>query len=360
MDLMPAATAVAGYAPPPDVAVDWQPTGPLLDLARVGGGGLCGRILRSAARRHRLQLEHLALKRFLRKNSVQAVMGQYLDFAIPWIDTVRGAGCRFYAHAHGHDVSGRLTQPHWRQAYRRYAESDGVITINQPSRQALIELGIPAGKVHIVHYGVQVSDEAPRRPATPAERQVACVATGRMVPQKAPILLLDSFRRAAEKDSRLHLHYAGSGPLRPAVEQYILAFGLQGKVTLHGWQSNQQVRDLMASADLFIQHSMTDPHTGDQEGLPLAILEAMAEALPVVSTFHAGIPEAVQDGVTGFLVEPGDSTGMADRILCLADDSERRRAFGLAGHTRARNLFSWSRERTQLLHVLGLQAFAEP
>jgi glycosyltransferase involved in cell wall biosynthesis len=116
----------------------------------------------------------------------------------------------------------------------------------------------------------------------------------------------------------------------------------------------------MASADLFIQHSMTDPHTGDQEGLPLAILEAMAEALPVVSTFHAGIPEAVQDGVTGFLVEPGDSTGMADRILCLADDSERRRAFGLAGHTRARNLFSWSRERTQLLHVLGLQAFAEP
>jgi glycosyltransferase involved in cell wall biosynthesis len=176
-----------------------------------------------------------------------------------------------------------------------------------------------------------------------------------MVPQKAPILLFDAFRRAVEKDSRLHLHYIGSGPLQPAVEQFISAFGLQDCVTLHSWRSNIEVRELMRSASLFLQHSMTDPQTGDQEGLPLAILEAMAEGLPVVSTIHAGIPEAVIDGETGFLVHEGDSAGMADRILWLAAHAPLRSRFAAAAHARARSMFTWARERSELLTVLGLK-----
>jgi glycosyltransferase involved in cell wall biosynthesis len=176
-----------------------------------------------------------------------------------------------------------------------------------------------------------------------------------MVPQKAPILLFDAFRRAVEKDCRLHLHYIGSGPLQPAVEQFIAAFGLHDRVTLHSWRSNAEVRELMRSASLFLQHSMTDPHTGDQEGLPLAILEAMAEGLPVISTIHAGIPEAVIDGETGFLVNEGDSPGMADRIVWMAAHAALRSRFGAAAHARARAMFTWARERSELLTVLGLK-----
>jgi len=86
----------------------------------------------------------------------------------------------------------------------------------------------------------------------------------------------------------------------------------------------------------------------------VSILEAMASALPVVSTRHAGIPEAVFDGVTGFLVEPGDSVAMAEQILKLASDPVQRQELGLAGWRYARDHFTWERERASLLHVLGL------
>lgn len=314
-----------------------------------------GRVARAAARELRWPLEAGSLRRFLRRHRVEVVMGEYLDYSIPWIDAAQSAGCRFFAHAHGHDVSGRLTEPRWRDAYRRYADTGGVITINQPSRLALIDVGIPAEKVHVVHYGVHVAPHL-AKPRPSDDRTLSCIAVGRMVPQKAPILLLDSFRRAFLEEPRLHLHYVGSGPLLAAVEEFVIAFGLQEAVTLHSWKSNADVRTMMREATMFLQHSMVDPHTGDAEGLPLAILEAMAEGLPVVSTIHTGIPEAVVEAHTGFLVAEGDSAGMADRILRIAFDPELRDRLGIAGHARALDLFTWERERAELLRLLGLDS----
>src|SRR5690606_2027114 len=96
------------------------------------------------------------------------------------------------------------------------------------------------------------------------------------------------------------------------------------------------------------------PGTGDEEGLPVAILEAMASGLPVVSTRHAGIPEAVIEGTTGYLVDEGDTAGMAAHVVRLARDAELRRRMGHAGWQRALQSFSWPRERARLLELLGL------
>lgn len=358
MDILPGATAVAGTLPATDVPLGWQPQGPSLDLAHVGGRGLGGRCLRAVARGCGVHVEARTLTNFFRRHDVAVVMGEYLDFSSKWLEASRQAGCRFFAHAHGHDVSARLREERWRSAYLRYREADGVITINESSRRDLIALGLPENKVHLVHYGVPVASEIPERDDARQGDRIGCLAAGRMVPQKAPIMLLDAFRRAAEQESRLHLDYIGAGPLLPEVKEYILTFRLADKVTLHGWKHNAEVRDMMSSAAMFLQHSMTDPHTGDQEGLPLAILEAMAEGLPVVSTLHAGIPEAVQDGVTGHLVSPGDTVGMAERILRLAGSVNERKQFGEAAHVRARALFSWQRERARLLQILGLRGAA--
>jgi glycosyltransferase involved in cell wall biosynthesis len=175
-----------------------------------------------------------------------------------------------------------------------------------------------------------------------------------MVAKKAPILTLDAFRRAAKHCPELRLDYIGAGALLPAARQFIHAFALQDKVFLHGSQTNDVVREFMRHADIFIQHSMVDSDSGDEEGLPVAILEGMADALPVISTLHAGIPEAVIDGTTGYLVSEGDSDAMAQWINFLARQPDRRKEMGRAGWERARELFSWERERTALLHILGL------
>ena len=101
-----------------------------------------------------------------------------------------------------------------------------------------------------------------------------------MVSKKAPILLLDAFRRASEVCPYLRLDYVGDGELFSAAQQFVRAFEMADRVTLRGSQPADVVVELMRKADIFMQHSMTDPVTGDEEGLPVAILEAMATASP--------------------------------------------------------------------------------
>ena len=110
----------------------------------------------------------------------------------------------------------------------------------------------------------------------------------------------------------------------------------------------------MKASDVFLQHSVTHPLTGDQDGLPVAILGAMALGMPVVSTGHAGIPEAVVEGETGLLIDEGDVQAMAQAIVRLGRDVDYRTRLGENGWKQVREHFSWERERNALLELLGL------
>lgn len=292
---------------------------------------------------------------FLCQQGVQVLMGEYLDVSVGWLGAAEKAGVRLFGHAHGADVSRQLREPTWRKRYLDYNRAAGVITVAEHSRQRLIELGIAAERIHVVPCGVEVPETLPEREE---RREVRCLAVGRMVPKKAPIYLLDAFRRATEAQPDLHLDYIGDGELLPAARQFVRTMGLEERVTLHGGQPSAEVFALAGRADIFLQHSITDPESGDEEGLPVAILEAMAHALPVVSTRHAGIPEAVLEGETGLLVGEGETEGMAERILALAQQPDLRQQMGAAGRIRVRQQFSWEHERAELLRILGLSKVA--
>jgi len=353
-DLFPGRTVVVANTVDGASAGHWSADCPMLVVNRIDRGRLRQRVVQAVAEKLGLQSRNRLeiAKRFLQKHHVQVVMGEYLDMSLPWLQVAKKMGIRFFAHAHGYDVSRRLRDPKWRSAYLRYNESDGVIAVSEASRARLLGLGLMPSKVHVVPCGVNVPAEPLMRIEQPVVR---CVAVGRMVAKKAPILTLDAFRRAAEVCPNLHLDFVGAGELLPAALQFVRAFNLEDRVTLHGGQPNHVVDRLMKKSDIFLQHSVTDPITGDEEGLPVAILEAMANSLPVVSTRHAGILETVLEGATGYLVDEGDSLGMMERLLTLARDPELRRHLGEAGWRRAREHFSWGKERADLLRILGLE-----
>jgi colanic acid/amylovoran biosynthesis glycosyltransferase len=290
---------------------------------------------------------------FLRKHNVTTILAEYLDQSLPLFRLLRGSGIRFFAHAHGHDMSRCLRQEEYRSGYLDYREAAGLITISQLGKRTLEDLGLPASSIHVVYNGVEVPPILQDR-VRGEEDVVRCVAVGRMTNIKAPILLLESFRRAAEADPKLHLDYIGGGELFAMAAHYVRAWQLQDRVTLHGVQPSPVVVDLMAKADIFLQHSATDPTNGDMEGLPVAILEAMARGLPVVSTRHAGIPEQVVEEETGILVDEGDVDGMAKSILRLAIDPSLRQQMGQAGHRRALQNFTWQKNRDELREVMGI------
>lgn len=348
-DLLPGGTVVV--APNPrqtSEPLDWTVPGPILDLTRIIGGRLRWQVAHGIARQLGVQLDRLAVRRFLKRHLVRVVMGEYLDFSLQWLDVAQELGIPFFAHSHGHDVNDRLHDEKWRAAYLRYNDAGQIIANSYASRNALLAAGLDASRVHVVHLGVDV----PSVPVTrPERREIRCIAVGRVVPDKAPILLLDSFRRALAGCPGLRLDYVGAGPLSPAVTDFIRALDLGEAVVAHGELPNAAVLTLLHNADIFIQHSV-------QEGLGVAILEAMAQGLPVVATRVGGIPESVADPTTGFLVEPGDTFAMAERIVALARDPDLRRRMGLAGWQRAKECFTWERERAELLKILGLSHVA--
>jgi glycosyltransferase involved in cell wall biosynthesis len=296
-------------------------------------------------------LVQYGLRRFLARHKVALILAEFMDSSLRFLPLAQEMGIPLFVHAHGYDVSLSLREAYWRRRYVAYNNAAGVIVVSESVKRRLIDIGLNPESIHVIPCCVDVP---PAPPAHCSREFVRLLAVGRMTGKKAPLLMLEAFRLAQKKCGRLRFDFVGEGSLFAKAGQYVREHNLDDTVVLHGYKKPEEVRRLMADADMFAQHSIVDPLTGDEEGLPVAILEAMASALPVVSTRHAGIPEAVLDAKTGFLVEEGDTHHMAKCLVRLAGDEALRRAMGRAGWQRARDCFTWDQERNSLITLMGL------
>jgi glycosyltransferase involved in cell wall biosynthesis len=165
-------------------------------------------------------------------------------------------------------------------------------------------------------------------------------------------LTLLAFKRALEECPDLELHMIGTGELAGVCSDLINVLGLTGRVSLLGAASRDRVADAMGKSFMFVQHSLV-ASDGDREGTPVAVLEAQAAALPVVSTCHEGIPEVVVENVTGYLVAERDVPGMARAIVRLAKDRALAMHMGLSARAHIASSFTMDR------HLAALSAALE-
>jgi colanic acid/amylovoran biosynthesis glycosyltransferase len=158
---------------------------------------------------------------------------------------------------------------------------------------------------------------------------VKLLSVGRLVEKKG----FHDAITAVARNRHLPIVYQiiGSGPLEGALRTAIGRLGVGARIQLLGAASHDEVRSAMLAADVFIAPSVRSRRDGDEEGIPVAIMEAMAMRLPVLSTVHAGIPELVADGVSGYLVPERDPWRLGQRLAELVASAELRRVFGAAG-----------------------------
>ena len=159
-------------------------------------------------------------------------------------------------------------------------------------------------------------------------RRPVVTMVSRLVPQKDPVTLLRAWQLS--KGDRV-LMIVGDGELRGEVSRFVSNNGLTQSVILAG--EREDVPEILAASDAFVLSSRW-------EGLPYTIIEAMMSGLPVVATCVGGVPELVEDGVTGFLVPAGDHSAMAEALQKVLDDSEVRHRMGHAGRERTLREFS--------------------
>lgn len=201
----------------------------------------------------------------------------------------------------------------------KVSEAEFVVTISEFNRE-FITRHCPDSEtpLHVVHCGIDPSayEFRPRRPAESGPVRATCVAG--LEVKKGHAVLLEAIA-ADPRLERLHLELVGDGPLRAELEAATDRLGLRGRVCFHGALSEVRVAELLAGSDLFVLPSIVAPN-GMMEGLPVALMEAVAAGLPVVSTRLSGIPELIEDGRIGLLAEPGDPTSLADALVQLVDD----------------------------------------
>jgi glycosyltransferase involved in cell wall biosynthesis len=259
------------------------------------------------------------------------------------------AGLPFAVHFHGLDAFGRDLLLQWHGHYRAFFQTAAhLVVVSKAMQTQLVSLGAPPSKVLHAPYGVAL--DVPRALASgdPGPR---FIAVGRFVEKKAPHLTLEAFAAVHAALPGARLTMIGDGPLLSTCRDWASRNGLSGAVHFAGVQSRDDVSRAMAESRVFVQHSVTASN-GDSEGLPLAVLEAGAHGLPVVATRHAGIPDAVRDGLDGFLVSERDVQGMAAAMLRLANDAALAGQLGAAFRTRVEELFSRERSLLRLLAVM--------
>jgi glycosyltransferase involved in cell wall biosynthesis len=211
---------------------------------------------------------------------------------------------------------------------RKTAAARFVVTVSSYTRAQLMRV-LPAvdwPKLKVVHCGLDEGFFAETPAELPAEPVLLCI--GRLCAEKGHLTLLEAFAKLDRPGVKLV--FAGDGEFRALIEARIRDLRLEGRVQITGWIGSDEVRRLITQATIVVQPSL-------MEGLPVVLMEAMAQGRAVISTYIAGIPELVEAGRTGWLVPAGEIESLAAAMdSALAMPHARLDEMGRAGMARAR------------------------
>jgi len=211
-----------------------------------------------------------------------------------------------------------------------FKKGDLFLACSEHMKRCFVRKGWGGERMIVHRYGVHVDRFFPSNAKPNAHSQVHLLSVGRLVEKKGFEYAIRGVAKTLRSHPNIRYEIAGDGPERPKLEQLIAELGVATSVKLLGWQEREEIIRLLGQADIFLAPSVTG-QTGDQEGIPLVLHEAMAFALPVVSTWHTGIPELVRDGESGFLVPEKDAEGIADRLTHLMKYREIWQEMGQRG-----------------------------
>lgn len=308
--------------------------GPLL-LRRSGPGRLLDH---AEARLRRTDIDGLLRARItsvLREHRIQVVLAEYGTCADALAESCAKAGVALVAHFHGFDAHNSSALRDTGRYERLFKSVHALVVVSRGMEQQLLDLGAPRDKVIYSSYGIDVDRFVAGRADLAAPH---FLAVGRFVEKKAPHLTLSAFEQALQQVPEVRLTMVGHGPLWESCAQRVRVGPLAGRVHLVGVRDHAEVAALMRTARAFVQHSV-EALSGDREGTPLAVLEAMASALPVIATRHAGINDVVAHEQHGLLCDEFDTNTMADHIVRLAKDPELAARLGAAGRAQAESSF---------------------
>ncbi|EMG26701.1 glycosyltransferase [Listeria fleischmannii] len=214
---------------------------------------------------------------------------------------------------HGYDLTRTLKQK-GSNYYSFLFESDvKLLPISKFWAERLIALGTPVDKIKIHHMGIELTD-FPFQPRELNQNGLRLLIVARLTEKKG---IEDAIKALSYLENRykgLELHIIGDGSEKSKLQQLASHLKIEDKVLFHGFMDQLQVKEQFKKSDIFLLPSV-EASDGDMEGIPVSLMEAMAQGKPVISTFHSGIPEIISHKETGLLVKEHDPEELAEAII---------------------------------------------
>jgi colanic acid/amylovoran biosynthesis glycosyltransferase len=245
---------------------------------------------------------------------------------------------------HGMDVQRRESERGYEANLRKLLRLVPLVLVRSRSiAERLMELECDSKKIRLNRTGIPLDGFPYLVRNAPADGAWTIVQACRLVPKKGLATALHAFASFAKALPKSKFWIAGDGPLRRELEELSQKLNLQKAVVFFGFLGQIELRELYEKAHIFMHPSELPPDS-NQEGVPNSMLEAMASGLPVVATRHGGIPEAVTDGVNGWLVPERDVEGLTRSLFRLVEDPARWQAMGAAASKTVAVEFAQSRQ----------------
>lgn len=295
-----------------------------------------------------------AFMQSLKKNKIEVVLAQYGTTAHHIVKICRYLKIPMITHFHGYDASVNNIISSCNNYKEVFEYSSFVIAVSKLMKVRLIKLGCPSEKViynPCVAHPTFLEIE-------PKFKEPNFLALGRFVDKKAPYYTVLAFNKVLKKFPTAKLILGGDGPLFEMCNNLVSYLKIEDNVLFKGVIAQKEFKAYLTNSLAFVQHSIT-AQNGDQEGTPVAIMEASAAGLPVIATKHAGIQDVVVNGVTGFLVEEHDVETMADKMIELIENRELAIQMGNAGKFYMINNFTM-KSHLKVLDELIVKSIAEP
>jgi len=258
-------------------------------------------------------------------------------------------GARILTIFHGDDMS-RVFRDGGDAIYDHLFEhGDVFLPISDLWRKRLLDLGAAADRIAILRMGIDATS-IPFKPRSPSKDQpYRFISVCRLVEKKGTEFTLRALAllRKNRPDLLWHLDIIGDGPLRNSLETLSGELGIDESVRFHGELPNEVVLENLQGADCFVLPSVV-AKDGDMEGIPVALMEAMASGLPVISSTHSGIPELIEHEVNGLLAPERDEQALSQLLARMIEDEEGRQAWTNAARKTVEARFDLGQLNTRL------------
>lgn len=250
---------------------------------------------------------------------------------------------------HGSDITSYVQNLGVHVYSQLFDRGDLFMPISNRWQQWLIELGCNEKKIIVHRMGIDCRQLSftPRKLDANSPVRIATIA--RLVEKKGVEYGIRAVAKLAKVNRKIEYNVIGDGPLKEELQQLIQELNVSNVVKLLGWKQQQEVVEIINNTNILLTPSVTS-QDGDREGIPVVLMEAMAMGLPVVATKHSGIPELVEDRVSGFLVSERDVDALAEKLGYLIEHPEVWTEMGLAGRRCVEECYDINKLNDQLVN----------